>query len=828
LAAALAFIAERADPGHGMARLGAAIVAVIVVSGIFAHLQERRIERTLTALRKLLPSRAATLRGGELQEAEVDTLVPGDVLALAQGDIVPADCRVIEAIALRVSMVTFTGETAAQVRSAAPVVGSDPMHCANLLLAGSAVVSGQARAVVYATAGQTELGRIALLTLAAPPTASPLQRELARLSRLIGALALAIGALCFAAGAAMGLAVWQDMIFSIGVIVAMVPEGLLPTLTLSLVLATQRMARRQVLVRHLASIETLGCVSVICTDKTGTLTANKLRARELLLAFEPVRIDALREMPAPQTDVDLFTVARMCNELRPMHAKGGGFIGDPTEIALVELADLVGRDATDWELVDALPFDSDRMRQSMIYATPAGRVVLCKGAPEAVLRRCATAAVADGQQRDLDDAARQAATRAAEQMAERGLRVLAFAWRPLRATEEGALEDKLIFLGLVGLEDPPREQVADALQQCRTAGIRVVMITGDHPRTAAALARQVGLASASRTQIVTGEQLEQLSNVQLEHMLQADGVHFARTTARHKLRIVEALKSQGHVVAVTGDGVNDAPALKAAHIGVAMGICGADVAREAADIVLLDDNFASIVDGIREGRAVFDNIRKFLTYVLTHNVAELVPFLVFALARIPLPLTPIQALAIDMGTDSLTALGLGAEPAEAAVMQRPPRPRSESLLSIGVALRAYLFLGPLEAAAAMAAYFYVLGHEGWRYGLALSPSDPRYLRATTACMAAIIAMQLANVYLCRSATASVLHTGVGGNRWIAAGLVLALSLMFLIAYTPLGNAIFGTAPLPPRVWLLVVPLAFAMVGLEELRKALARRLVAAA
>lgn len=822
VAATLAFAAERTAPGQGMARLGFVIVSVIVVSGVFAFVQERRGEHTLAALSRLLPLRVALLRDGRVAEAAADELVPGDVVLLGHGDAVPADCRVLDALALRANLSALTGEAAAAGRDAAASASTDPLRATNLLLAGTTIVAGQARAVVYATGAHTELGRIAALTQRAAVAPSPLQQELARLSRLIGLFAVGVGAAAFAAGLAVGVPVWQDLVFAIGVIVAMVPEGLLPTLTLSLVLATQRMARRQVLVRHLASVETLGCVSVICSDKTGTLTENRLRPCELLIGRRRLRFDELPPQPAPAAGVDLFTVARLCHELKAVRAHGaGGPIGDPTETALVEMAAQVRPATPAWTRVDALPFDSERMRQSVVFATPHGRVLLCKGAPESVLGRCV--AVGDDAQ-PLDDAARAGIAAGAEAMAGRGLRVLGFAWRRLDGDPaRDALEDSMVFLGLVGLDDPPRAQVPEALAQCRSAGIRVVMVTGDHPRTATALAAAVGLVEAGRAEAITGEQLEAMSAAQLHAALGRRGVLFARATAAQKLRIVEALKAQGQIVAVTGDGVNDAPALKAAHIGVAMGIAGADVAKQAADIVLLDDNFASIVAGIEEGRAVFDNIRKFLTYVLTHNVAELVPFLAFALLRVPLPLTPIQALAIDMGTDSLTAVGLGAERADPGVMHRPPRPAGERLLNRSLALRAYLFLGPIEAAAAMAAYFHVLLGGGWRPGQELAADAPLYLQATTACMVAIVAMQLVNAFACRSPTRSVIDTGFGGNRWIGAGLALAVGLTAAIVGTPWGQAIFGTAPPPLGLYAWLVPAALAFLGLEEARKAWVRR-----
>ena len=384
-------------------------------------------------------------------------------------------------------------------------------------------------------------------------------------------------------------------------------------------------------------------------------------------------------------------------------------------------------------------------------------------------------------------------------MARQGLRVLAFAYRGLAVGyDRETLEEDLVFVGLAALEDPPRPEVPEALLKCHEAGIKVIMVTGDHPRTAAAIAREIGLVKSDSPTVITGEQLRQFSAIRLQLALDAQEVIFARVIADQKMRIVEALKKKRQIVAVTGDGVNDAPALKAAHIGIAMGISGTDVAKEAADMVLLDDNFASIVNAIEEGLAVFQNIRKFLTYILVHNVAELIPYLGFLLFKIPLALTPIQALSIDMGSDTLAALGLGVERPDPQIMQRSPRPQGERLMNWPLAFRAYLFLGLIEAAAAMAAFFFVLHGARWTYGQNLAAEDPVYLQATTACLSTIIVMQIVNVFLCRSATQSVFSTGLLGNTLIILGAVSEIAILLLINYTPWGNSLLGTAPIGER------------------------------
>jgi magnesium-transporting ATPase (P-type) len=411
-------------------------------------------------------------------------------------------------------------------------------------------------------------------------------------------------------------------------------------------------------------------------------------------------------------------------------------------------------------------------------------------------------------------------------MAEKGLRVLAFAMKK-PATEEigNAVERDLTFLGLAGLEDPPRAEVPEAIGRCHAAGIKVIMVTGDHPHTAVAIAREIGLVRSQDPTVVNGAQLRSFTAPELDQVLNRPEVIFARAAPDQKLRIVEALKSCGQIVAVTGDGVNDAPALKAAHIGVAMGIAGTEVARAAADVVLLDDNFASIVNAVEEGRAVFQNIRRFLTYVLVHNVAELVPYLAFALFLIPLPLTPIQALAVDMGTDSLTALGLGVEEAHPEAMQQQPRSQNERLMNLPLALRAYLFLGVIEAAAAMASFFFVLRGGGWAYGQTLAYGDPLYQSATSACLSAIVAMQIVNVFLCRSSVRSIFTRRIFDNQLILWGVGLEIGLLLAFDYTPWGNLLLGTAPVPGTLWLFILPFAVGMLVLEELRKWIVRGLL---
>ncbi|MCK9389441.1 MAG: cation-transporting P-type ATPase, partial [Sulfuritalea sp.] len=625
IGAALAFLAEHFDPGQGMARLGVAIVGVIIVNGIFSFWQEYKAEQAVAALRQLLPQKVQALRGGVIVEMLATDLVPGDIVLLEEGNYVPADCRLIEAFGLRVNTATVTGESQPMARSVEPSTEHSPLYARNVVLAGTSVVSGQAHAVVYATGMRTEFGRIAHLTQTAGAASSPLQREIARLSRIVAALATGMGVALFFIGQAMGLPTWENLLFAIGIIVANVPEGLLPTVTLSLAMATKRMARRNALVRHLPAVEALGSTTTICCDKTGTLTQNRMSVQRLWLGGGFLDFGDLAAQPRlTQDNPELFVNAALCHNLKIVDQK---MLGDPMEVALAGMGRQVAGELADRKRIDEIPFDTDRKRMSVLCETPHGRMLYCKGAPETVL------AVCDFVQFDagvvpLDPAAKTRLLAAQEQMTEAGLRVLAFAHC---AVADGLPNEErgMILAGLVGLEDPPRAEVPDAIARCATAGIRIIMVTGDHPHTALAIARQIGLVKGDKPTVINGDELRAISPAHLQLALDAKEIIFARVAAEQKMLIVQALQKKGEIVAVTGDGVNDAPALKTADIGIAMGIAGTDVAKEAADLILLDDNFASIVAAIEEGRAVFDNIRKFLTYILSSNIPELVPYLAF-------------------------------------------------------------------------------------------------------------------------------------------------------------------------------------------------------
>lgn len=812
LAAGLSFVSEWMNPGEGMLTLGFAIIAVIVINALFTFIQEYRAEKALEALKQLLPFHVTVLREGKEEQIPAEQVVPGDIVRLAEGYKVPADLRLIDAVGLRVNNASLTGESDPVLCTTEPTSG-DPINSSNIAFAGTVVVAGSGTGVAYATGMRTEFGRIAHLTGTVTPGLSPLQKEIIRVTRIIAAIAVVMGAIFFAAGHFIGRSFWQNFLFAVGIIVANVPEGLLPTVTLALAMGSQRMARQKALMKTLTSVETLGSVSVICTDKTGTLTQNRMSVAMLWVDGEFIENPAVCTTGTRQL---LLTTAVLCNNSRMIN---GEVRGDPTETALLKTGSAVlGR--IDAERIHEIPFDADRKMMTTVHRRGNAVTAFSKGALEKILPLCANIAI-KGERLALDNERRSDIVKAYHALMDQGLRVLAFAVKELyphdNLPSDVLLEQEMTFIGLIGLQDPPRPDVPAAIEKCRIAGIRIIMITGDGSRTAIAIARKIGLVKDNPL-VIEGETFAKLSDSQLLERLAAPEIIFSRMTPKHKMRVVSLLKEMGEIVAVTGDGVNDAPALKRADIGIAMGITGTDVAKEAADMILLDDNFATIVNAVEEGRAVYENIKKFISYIFASNIPEIVPYLAYILLRIPLPLTIMQILAVDLGTDMLPALALGAEKPTPGVMHQPPRKPTERLLTFSIMARSYLFLGPIEAAACMFGFFLVLFEGGWSWGTMLLSSDILYRQATTACLTAIIVTQIANVFACRSFRESLCTIGFTTNKLIFLGIALELLLQFFIVYHPLGNAVFGTAAINAEVWFMLIPFAVFLLFAEETRK----------
>jgi calcium-translocating P-type ATPase len=774
----------------GMPELGIAISAIILVNGVFAFLQEYRAEHAAARLRDLLPQRVTVLRDGDRHEIDARELVCGDVVLLSAGDRVSADLQLVEAHQLQLDTSLLTGESL-------PVPG-EPGATA---WAGTFVVEGEGTGVVTATGAATRLASIARLTQSSSRGMSPLAQELHRLVRTIATLAVGVGSSFLLISVLVGSSASDAFIFAVGVTVALVPEGLLPTVTLSLALGAQRMAARHALVRHLEAVETLGLTTFICTDKTGTLTRNEMTVVE---AWTPAgRATIAGTGYEPQAAIEAS--AEVLAGLRAAGAAGlacstGRVVwrderwvsqGDPMEAAidvLVRRLDASG-DAERLRAITTRRFSFDARRRRMAVIT--SDAVLVKGAPDAVMPRCTSGATPDS----------EAALRA---MTARGLRVLAVARRLLVTGEQPASADdaerNLELLALLGFEDPPRPGACAAIAACRTAGMRVAMITGDHPATAQAIATEVGLWDGSAP-VLEGSALPEDAAV-LGALLDRDGVVVARVSPEDKLRIAQALQARGHVVAMTGDGVNDGPALQAADVGIAMGRSGTDVARAAADLVLLDDDFATIVAAIEQGRATFANIRRFLTYHLTDNVAELTPFIIWALSggQFPLALGVLQILFLDIGTDMLPALGLGAEPPAPHVLEQPPRRR---LIDGTLLRRVFGVLGPTEAVVEMLAFLTALYVVGWRPGGAF-PTGHAVLAASGAAFTAVVLGQVGNAFACRSESQWPWKLGWGSNRLLLGAIGISLLMLVLSLLVP---------PLADLLGQRVPPLAAAIVAL---------------
>jgi magnesium-transporting ATPase (P-type) len=838
VAAVLAFVGQ-------MAQLGVAIIVVIVVNGVFSFAQEYRAERAVRALAALLPEIAVVRRGGRKLTVPSADLVPGDIVLLKEGDRISADARVIRSSELKVDLSTLTGESEPVLRTSEPLAAAprDPLDAANVVFAGTFVASGSATAAVAATGGATRLGGISTLTGQVVRRATPLKLQLNRVVRFIAVFAVATGLAFFGVALALGMPARDGFLFSVGVIVALVPEGLLPTLSLSLAMSATRMAGRGALARRLESVETLGSTTIICTDKTGTITANQMTARAIVLpngrysatgaGYEPSGTILTAEgRPVDEEEraniQRLLVTAALCGDARVEQRDGRwSCVGDPTEGALVVLARKGGIDREHEERaahrIREFPFESARQRMSTVHLLPSGaHEVLAKGSPESILPLSKSIRV-NGVASPLGKDEERRILADVDSLAVKGLRVLALARREI---EGGApetareAETEMEFLGLVGMADPVRPEVPAAVASARRAGIKIVMITGDHPATAMSVARDAGISAHT---VMLGSELPD-SDEALGGLIRTHAPVLARIAPEQKLRIARSLQERGEVVAMTGDGVNDAPALRQADIGIAMGKSGTDVAREAADLVLLDDNFAHIVEAVEEGRAAYANIKRFLTYHLTDNVAELAPFAVWALSAgaIPLMISVLQVLALDIGTDLLPALALGAEKPEPGIMGQPPRARTARLLDRNVFGRAFGFLGPLEAALSMAmlplgaALFF-----GWPGSpLPASGADKQVL--STMVFAAIVAMQMANAFGCRSDPDSLFSIGPLSNRLLVGAVAIeALALLAFVYLPPLARAL-GQRPLDTPRWLPILVTPWLLFAAEEARKAIVR------
>ena len=839
----------------GLPELAIAIWMVNIINGVFSFWQEHKAEKATEALKKLLPTYSHVIRDGQNKEVLADELVPGDVILLAQGDLISADARLVDDNGLRVNQSTLTGESNPIRKSKIEIhdEGITKVEQKNMVFAGTTVSVGNGKAVVYATGMRTEFGKIAGLTQDIKDEQSPLQKEMGKITRTVSIMSISIGFIFFLLSVfLLETALPLAIVFTLGKIVAFVPEGLLPTVTLSLVMGVQRMAKKNALIKRLSDVETLGCTSVICTDKTGTLTQNEMTASNIYINGRNLTItgvgyaadgDIVENDKVVEKDnrdlKELLIAAALCSNARLLPPKEDikkwTVLGDPTEACILVAAGKYGIDLdkenTNIPRLREIPFDSSRKRMSTIHQLRGEKISYTKGAPKEVLEISKWIRI-DGQDQPMTEEKFREIMEVNDNYARNGLRVLGVAVRKLTKELDlpksmgdytyQIIEQDLIFLGLVAMVDPPRVEVAEAIAKCRHAGIRIIMITGDYGLTAESIAKKIGIVESDKPRIITGIELETISDEELKIALM-DEVIFARVAPEQKLRVVTILQEMDQVVAVTGDGVNDSPALKKADIGIAMGMTGTDVAKEAADMILTDDNFASIVNAVEEGRTVYNNIRKFTMYIFTSNVAQAVPLLFYLLSKgaIPLPLTIMQVFAIDLGTDIVPAIGLGIEAPETGIMFKPPRARNERLLSKKLKLKAFLWYGPIEAFAAMASFFFLYWLNGWRGGPMDKDGDV-YAMATAMAFGAIVLVQIGNVFASRTDRMSVLKKGFFTNRLIIIGIVVELVLLALLLYVPLFNKVFNTAPIGLLEWGFLIIWAPLILILDEIRKMILR------
>lgn len=834
----------------GTPELGIAIWLVNIINGVFSFWQQYRAQQATSALQKLLPSYVKVVRNGQSNKILASELVPGDIVTLNSGDNIPADGRLLTADSLEVNQSSLTGESTTvnkeiDIQTEEALKRAGKYAEANLVYEGTSVVNGSGVFVVLATGMATEFGLIASLTTSVTDVKSPLQKELDILTRQLSMIAIVIGILFFIAAVFFVGYPWaKAFIFALGMVVAFIPEGLLPTVTLSLAMAVQKMAKKNALVKHLNSVETLGETTVICSDKTGTLTKNEMTIEKVWLpnanytvsgtGYEPngiVKKGAKRIDLSQEKDLlQLLRIGSLCND-SAIEEKNDHYqlVGSPDEGSILILAakadyDLID-EQKDYPRKSELPFDSKRKRMSTIHTHDNQQYVFTKGGITEVLSCCQNY-LKNGQIAPLDDTLKKQILTQNDSFAKDGLRTLAFAYRPLKSNEELTIENceqNLIFVGITASQDPPRENVMDAIQKCHDAAIRIIMVTGDYGLTAESIARKIGIVKSDDVRVITGDDLAAMSEATLKENLRHE-IIFARVAPEQKYRVVSTLQSLGEVVASTGDGVNDAPALKKADIGVAMGITGTDVAKEAADMILTDDNFTSIVNAIEEGRTVYNNIRKFLLYILNSNMPEAIPSLLFLISKgtIPLPLTVMQILTIDLGTDMLPALGLATEQTEAGTMKKPPRKQSEHLLTKQIILKAFAWYGLLASLISIGAYLFVNHLNGWP-SVALASNGKVYAMATTMTLAAIVFCQIGAVFNCRTEKQSLFQIGLFSNKRILGGIIFEVILITCLMYLPFLQKLFGTTGIQLQDWLFLICIPLPLILIEEIRKKIIRR-----
>jgi len=781
------------------------ILAIVILNAILGLVQESRAQRALAALKQISQPSAKVLRGGQAVVIKVEEIVPGDIVYLETGDIVPADLRLVSAVNLKSEESALTGESAPVEKDAdAIVAASAPLgDRINMVFSGSSITYGRGRGIAIATAMGTEMGKIASLLMAEKAPDTPLQRKLAETGKILGVSALIICAVIFVIGIYRQIPPMEMFITSVSLAVAAIPEGLVAIVTIMLAIGVTRMAKRSAIIRKLPAVETLGSATVICSDKTGTLTQNRMRIVEISTGRGSLRNDS-------NDGLDIIKLGALCND---SIVSEGNVLGDPTEAAfitsLLEYGLDKGRLEDEKQRIAEIPFDSKRKLMTTVHRDNGGYMSITKGAPDVLLRRC-THYYENGKIQAMATTRQNEILRQVSKMADRALRVLAVSFRQLDSAPKGIqydeLEENLIFAGLVGMIDPPRPEVREAVATCKAAGVRPVMITGDHPQTALAVARSIGIGAGHDDVAVTGEDIARLSQTELEGIVEQSAV-FARVSPEHKMRIVKAYQSNGHVVAMTGDGVNDAPALKAADIGCAMGINGTEVAKGAADIVLTDDNFATIVHAVEEGRGILTNIRKAVHFLLSSNIGEIITIFMAVMLGWQVPLLAIHLLWVNLVTDSLPAIALGLDPVSGDIMHGRPRASRAGLFSRKLWQRIFLegaMIGMLSLIA-------------FGIGTTFFDTGESVAFGRTMAFATLSISQLVHAFNMRSET-SILRMPIFQNIYLVGALIIGVALQAsVISIEPIAR-VFRVVPLPMEAWVVVAGLAVLPIIIVEIEK----------
>jgi magnesium-transporting ATPase (P-type) len=829
------------------------IIAVIVlINAVIGFFQEWKAERILDHIQKLTSDKATVFRGGRKIEIDSAEIVPGDIIFVSSGDNVPADGYILESYNLHTNSFVFTGESKPE-RKEAKETNEENLSVAdvdNMIFSGEQVTMGEARAVVVGTGLNTELGKIANLATELKDELTPLQKKIRTLGKDVTILAVAIAIAVMIAGNFYHMSLYQNFLFALAVAVAVVPEGLPAALSVALSLGMRRLLKVNVLAKKLIAVETLGSVNIICTDKTGTITKNELMVTKIVLNEKEIALNG--EGYDPKGDflvggqkIDpkniqnielLMKIAVLCNDAALVNDKGNYTIaGDPTEGALIVAARKYNAEEKYFERgerkIDENPFESQRMRMSVVFENNSEKEIFSyvKGSPDVLLGLSPKKLTEKGIV-PFSETEKEKTKKIYDQMSGEALRVLAFAYRPIRNQNFNGpspknisidkAEKDLIWVGMMAMIDPPRRDVSEAIKKCCESGIKVIMITGDYEITAAAIARQVGLLNpkSQKSFVINGKQLSELSDGEILQVIKNGASVFARITPEQKLRIAGILKKSGAVIAMTGDGVNDAPALKRADIGIAMGIIGTDVSKEASDMILLDDNFASIVQGIKEGRTVYQNIRKFVYYVFSSNASEFLTVIFGILLAIPAPITAVQILAIDLGTDVFPSLALGLEPAEPGAMkQKPHNPKERLVGSFG--FWRLVYVGSIMATGAIVAFLWSMTRGGWHFGQSIDFSSALYIKSTAATYAVLSMTQMANLLQARSEKLSVFAIGFFKNKYVIGAILISVGMLLSFLHVPFFQRYLHMSPIDGWDWLVVIGATLAVFIFEEARKA---------